>query len=58
VKSHKIADNSESSEARYEISIDVESLKILKKIYVGLIKVENYQILLDKISHRFLVTTS
>ena len=56
VKNHKIAKNSTTTKAREKICADSESLEF-KKIYVCLTKFENYQILLNKISHRFLVTT-
>jgi hypothetical protein len=54
VKSHKIAKKSATAEEK--ISTDLEFLE-LKKIDVCLTKFENYQILLNKISHRFQVTT-
>ena len=56
-KSHKIDNNSATADARDKISIDLESLGIQKIFDVCLTKVENYKNLLNKISHRFLVTT-
>ncbi len=57
VKNHKIANNRATAEAREKISTDTESLEFKKQIDVSLTKFENYQFLLNKISHRFLVTT-
>jgi hypothetical protein len=58
VKNYKIADNSATTEAREKISTDLlESLEFKKYFDVCLVKFENYQILLNKISLRFLVTT-
>jgi hypothetical protein len=56
VKSHKIANNSPTTEARERISTYFESFE-LKNFDVCSTKFENYQILLNKISHKFLVTT-
>ncbi len=56
VKSHKIANYSVTTEAREKISIDLESVEFYI-FYVCLTKFENYHILLNKISHRFLMTT-
>jgi hypothetical protein len=56
VKSHRIADDSATTEASEKISTDLESLEFLKSLGVCLAKFENYQILLNKISHRFIVT--
>jgi hypothetical protein len=56
VKNHKIASNSVNTEAGEKISADLESFEFLKKIVVRLTKYENYQILIHKIGHRFLVT--
>ncbi len=53
-ESHKIANNSATTEARVKISTDLESLEFF---YVCSNKLKNYQILLNKMSHRFLVTT-
>jgi hypothetical protein len=55
-RSHKIANNAATGEAREKISTDLESLEF-KKNDVGLTKFENYLIVLNKISHRCLVTT-
>jgi hypothetical protein len=55
-ESHKIANNSATTEAREKISTDLESLE-LKKFDVCLTKFEYYEIYLNKISHRFLETT-
>jgi hypothetical protein len=54
VKSHKIADNSATTEAREKISTDLESVECFD---ICLTKFENYEILLDKNSHRLLLTT-
>jgi hypothetical protein len=54
VKNHKIAKYSTITNAREKISTDLESLEFLKFFYVGL---KNNQILHNKISHRFLLTT-
>jgi hypothetical protein len=55
VKNHKIADNSETTEAR-EKSTYLECLELQKFFGACLTKFENSQILLTKISSRFLVT--
>jgi hypothetical protein len=57
VRNHKIDDNWATTEASEKISTYLESLEFLKFVDVRLTKFENYQILIDKISHRFLVTT-
>ncbi len=57
VKNHNIANNYATTEAGEKISIYLESLNFLKFLDVCLTKFENYKILLDKISHRFVVTT-
>jgi hypothetical protein len=57
VKSHNIAHNTTSTEAREKINRDLESIEFLNFFAVYLTKFETYQILLNKISHRFLVTT-
>jgi hypothetical protein len=49
VKNHKIAKNSTATKAREKISEDLESLE-LKNVFLT----KNNQILLNKISHRFL----
>jgi hypothetical protein len=54
VKNYKIAKNSKTTKAIEKISADLESLEFFG---VGLTKFRNYQILLNKISHRFLGTT-
>jgi len=56
-KNHKIANNATNPEAREKISTDLESLEFLKCFDVGLNKFRNNQILLNKISHRFLLRT-
>jgi hypothetical protein len=58
VKNDKIANNLVTIEAREKISTHLESLEFLKLFDVRLTKLENYQILLHKNSHRFLVTAS
>jgi hypothetical protein len=57
VKNHKIANNSATTEAREKISAYSESLEFLEIYDVCLTKFEKYQILLNKNSHRFLVTS-
>jgi hypothetical protein len=54
VKSHKISNTSATTEAREKISTDLESVEFFD---VCLTKFENYQIFLNKISHRYLMTT-
>jgi hypothetical protein len=56
VKNHKIANNSTTTKAREKISADLESSKLKKYFDVGSAKFESNQILLNKISLRFLVT--
>jgi hypothetical protein len=53
VKNHKSANNSATIEAREKISTYLESLEFLKFLDVFLTKFEDYQILLNKISHRW-----
>jgi hypothetical protein len=55
VKNHKITNDSTTTKAREKISTDLESLSFF---YVRLTKFKNNPILLNKISHRFLLTTS
>jgi hypothetical protein len=57
VKNHKIADNAATTEAREKISTYLESVEFKKNFDPCLTKFENYQILPNHISHRFLVTT-
>jgi hypothetical protein len=57
VKNHKIADCSTAAKAKEKISKYLESFKFAKKTDVHLTKFKNNQILLNKISHKFLVTT-
>jgi hypothetical protein len=58
VKNCKIAKNSTTINAREKISTDLESLEFQKNFDVCLTKFKkNNQILLNKISHRFLLTT-
>ncbi len=57
MKSHKIANNPATTIARVKIRTDLGSLEFyLKKIDVCLNKFDSYQILLNKISYRFLMT--
>jgi hypothetical protein len=56
VKNHKIANNLATTEAG-EIISTFGTLRILEFFDVCLTKFENYQILLHKISHRFVSTT-
>jgi hypothetical protein len=53
-KNHQIANNSATTEAREKISTDLESLEFFD---VCLAKFKCNKILLNKISHRFLVTS-
>jgi hypothetical protein len=57
VKNHIIANNSATTETREKIITYLESIEIKNLFDICLTKFENYQILLNKISHRFLVTT-
>ncbi len=57
VKNHKIAENSTTTKAREKISADLETLQFQKFFAVCLTKFKNKQILLYKISYRFLQTT-
>ncbi len=57
VKNHKIAYNSATNEAIEKITMYLESLVFYNFFDVCLTKLKNYQILLNKISHGFLVTT-
>jgi hypothetical protein len=54
VKNNKIAKHSTTTKAKEKISTDLESLEFFD---VCLTKFENNQILLNKISHVFLLTT-
>jgi hypothetical protein len=56
VKSHKIANITATTEAREKICSDLESLNFLKLFDTCLTKLENYQILLNKLATG-LVTT-
>ncbi len=57
VKSYKIANNSATTDARVKISGDLEFLEIKINFDIRLTKFEIYQVLPNKFSHRFLVTT-
>jgi len=57
VKNHKIANNSATTEARDKISADLDPVEFMNCFDKCLTKFENYQILIYKISHRFLRTT-
>jgi hypothetical protein len=57
VKNPEIADNSTTTKAREKISTDLESLQFWKNFDVCLTKFKNNKILLNKIIHRFLLTT-
>jgi hypothetical protein len=56
VKNHKIANNSATTEAREKISTYLNSLEFEKCFDECMTKIENNQILFNKISHRFLMT--
>jgi hypothetical protein len=57
VKKHKIAKNSTTTIARENISTHLESLEFWKFFDIRLTKFKNNQILLNKISRRFLLAT-
>jgi hypothetical protein len=57
VKNHTIAKNSTTTKAREKISTVLESLEFYNFLDVCLTKFKNNQIFLNKISHRFLLTT-
>ncbi len=57
VKNHQIDDNSATAEAKEKISKHLESLEFERIFDACLTKLEKLQIVLHKISHRFLVTT-
>ena len=56
VKNHKIANNSASTETREKITTYLWSLEFMNFFDICLTKFKNYQIILNIISHRFLVT--
>ncbi len=56
-KNHKIAENLRTTYAIEKINTDLESLKFLIFFDMYLTKFKNNQILPNKISHRFLLTT-
>jgi hypothetical protein len=56
VKNHKIAKNSTTTIAIEKISTDFESLEFNEFFDVCLTKFKTNDILLDKISHKFLLT--
>ncbi len=57
VKGRKIANNSAITETREKIITYLESVEFWKLFDICLTNFENYQILINKISHRFLVTS-
>jgi hypothetical protein len=57
VKNHKISKNSTTAKAREKISTDLESLEFYKFFDACFTKFKKNQILLNKISHRFLLAT-
>ncbi len=57
VKNHKITKNSTAAKAREKISTDLESFEFKKYFDVCLAKLKYNQILLNNISHIFLLTT-
>ena len=57
VKNHRIANHSASAEAGEKVSTYLESLEFKKCFDVCLTKFKSNQILLNEISHRFLVKT-
>ena len=58
MKSHKIAKNAETTEAREKIRTDLESVEFLQIFNMCLTKFENYQILMNEIRRRYLATTN
>jgi hypothetical protein len=56
-ENHKIAKNSTTTKARENISTYLKSLEFLKIFDAYLTKFKHTQILLNNISHRFLLTT-
>ncbi len=56
VKIHKIVNNLATTEATEKINTYLESLDFRKFFDVCLTKFEDYRVLLNKISHRFLET--
>ncbi len=57
VKNHKIANNSATTEAREKVTTYLQSVQFKKFFNVCFAKFKNYQILLNRISRRFLLTT-
>jgi hypothetical protein len=57
VKNHKIAKNSATTKAGAKISTDLESSEFQKIFDECLTKFKHKQILRNKISHRFLLTS-
>ncbi len=57
MKNHKIVNNSGTTEAREEISTDLESLELVKNVDICVTKFKKNQILSSKICHGNLVTT-
>ncbi len=55
VKNYTTAKNSTTSKVREKISTDLESLELIFNVFFT--KFKNNQILLHKMSHRFLLTT-
>ncbi len=53
VKSHKIANNSSTTEAGEKIIVDLESVEFSKFLNMCLTKFENYQIYLIKLATDF-----
>ncbi len=56
-KNHEIVNNTATTEAKEKINTCMESLEFQKFCDVCLTKFKSDQILLNKISHRFLVAT-
>ncbi len=57
VKNHNIAKKSTTTKDREKISADLEPLEFYNFFDVYFAKIKNYQILLNKIINRFLLTT-
>jgi hypothetical protein len=56
-KNYIIAKGSTTTKAREKINSNLESLEFLKFLDVGFTECKNNEILINKISHRFQVTT-
>ncbi len=57
VKNHKIVKNSTTTKAIEKLRTDLESIEFLKNVMHVLLNLKKNQILLNKISHGFLLAT-